>query len=195
DRFGPVASLVKHMKGLSDCDELTMEKCAANRGHLADLFDREFDAVYRFCLARTGDSAAADDAVSDAFMAAARLFASGRDHEVTRPWLFVVAKNRMVDEWRSHQRQRQRIQRLVEQRQTGGEDHDPLGVSVLADEVLAVLASMPERQRAVLALRYLDEHSVSEVASNLDVTYQAAESLLARARRSFATAWGQHHVQ
>lgn len=177
------------MKGLSDCDELTAAPCPADRQHLAQLFDSEFDAVYRFCLARTGDNTAADDAASEAFTAAARLFATGRGHEVTRPWLFVVAKNRMVDEWRSHERHQRRVRRLIEQRQTHGGDQNPLSTSLVAERVLTALASLPERQRAALALRYLDEHSVSEVAGKLDVTYQAAESLLARARRSFATAW------
>lgn len=167
---------------------------AVRRRRLSQLFDTEFDAVYRFCLARTGDSAAADDAASEAFAAAARLFAAGRGHEVNRPWLFVVARNRMVDEWRSQERHQRRVRRLVDQRRTDGEDNDPVTNSLVAEKVLMALASLPERQRAALALRYLDEHSVSEVADQLDVTYQAAESLLARARRSFATAWRQHDV-
>ena len=182
------------MRGLSDSDELTATPRADERPRLARLFDREFDALYRFCLARTGDSAAADDAASEAFTAAARLFASGRGNEVTRAWLFVVAKNRMVDDWRMEQRHQRRVRRLVELRQTGNAESDTASTSVIADEVLAALASLPERQRAALALRYLDEHSVSEVADHLDLTYQAAESLLARARRSFAISWRQAHV-
>lgn len=179
------------MKGLSECGEVTEVERFADRGQLGQLFDREFDSVYRFCLARTGDSATADDATSEAFIAAARLFALGRGNEVSRPWLFVVARNRMVDDWRSQQRHQRRLRRLGEQRQTEGDVHDPLAASLLAEKVLSVLASLPERQRAALALRYLDEHSVSEVAGKLDVTYQAAESLLARARRSFSTSWRQ----
>lgn len=182
------------MRSLSDGDELTAVQRASDRLHLSRLFDSEFDAVYRFCLARTGDPTAADNAASEAFTAAARLVATGRGHEVNRPWLFVVAKNRMVDEWRSQERQQRRIQRLIEQRQTDDTDHQPSGVSLVAEQVLTALASLPERQRAALSLRYLDEHSVSEVADQLDVTYQAAESLLARARRSFATAWRQSNV-
>ncbi len=182
------------MKSLSGGDELTAVQRATDRRNLARMFDSEFDAVYRFCLARTGDSAAADNAASEAFTAAARLFAVGRGNEVNRPWLFVVAKNRMVDEWRSQERHQRRIRRLVEQRQTDRRDDDPLAMSLVAEKVLTALASLPERQRAALSLRYLDEHSVSEVAGQLDVSYQAAESLLARARRSFATAWRQSHV-
>lgn len=183
------------MKGISDIGELSAVPLAADRRHLARLFDREFDALYRFCLARTGDRATADDVAAETFMAAARLFASGRGTEVTRPWLFVVAKNRMVDEWRSHQRHERRLRKLFEQRPADGADQEPVETGLVAERVLTALASMPERQRAALALRYLDEHSVSEVAAKLEVTYQAAESLLARARRSFAEAWGHSDVR
>jgi len=40
-----------------------------------------------------------------------------------------------------------------------------------------------------VALRYLDEFSVSEIADEMAIEYRAAESLLARGRRSFKKAW------
>jgi len=55
--------------------------------------------------------------------------------------------------------------------------------------VLAALRSLPHRQRTALLLRYLDEVSVSEVAEAIDTSYAGAESVLARARRSFVTAY------
>ena len=58
-----------------------------------------------------------------------------------------------------------------------------------ADTVLAALDSLPVRRRSVLALRHVDEHSVSEVAEALALSYRATESLLARARRSFRAAY------
>ena len=57
--------------------------------------------------------------------------------------------------------------------------------------VLAALESLPPRQRMALTLRYLDECSVSEIADAMDVGYTTAESLLGRARRSFARAYGE----
>ncbi len=166
----------------------------SNRQELADLFDREFDAVYRFCLARTGDTTLADDAAADAFTAAARLFASGRGEQVDRPWLFVVARNRVVDNWRSSERHQRRFERLAQQRLLGQQGDDPLAASPVVDLVLGALSSLSDRQRSALTLRYLDEQSVAEVAEQLDLTYRATESLLARARRSFATAWENQHV-
>jgi len=180
--------VVRDMDGVREYGQVVDSSRLHDRDRLTRLFDTEFDALYRYCLARTGDTAAADDAASEAFTAAARLFAAGRGDEIDRPWLFVVARNRMVDQWRSQKRHERRLERLAQQPQPENRDH-PQATSIIADHVLAALASLPERQRAALALRYLDECSVSEVADQLDITYQAAESLLARARRSFTQAW------
>lgn len=180
---------MEDMEGGCDVDTEAELARPFHRCQLAQLFDDEFDSIYRFCLARTGDRAAADDAASEAFLAAARVFANGGGHEVDRPWLFVVARNRLVDQWRAGERHRQRLRRLTQQRQPCDDGGDPLATTTLADQVVGALASLPERQRAALTLRYLDEHSVSEVAEQLGVNYQTAESLLARARRSFAAAW------
>ena len=58
--------------------------------------------------------------------------------------------------------------------------------------VIEVLRRLPERQRAALALRYLDGCTVGEVAVELQIDYPAAESLLARGRRNFRTMWKEH---
>lgn len=180
------------MEDLRDVSTGAASSPAVRRQHLAQLFDLHFDDLYRFCLARTGDRGAADDATSEAFTAAARHLAEDRPGTIDRPWLFVVARNRIVDRWRSHEREQRRFLRLTNEQRVDGTDLDPAETSATAERVLAAMASLPERQRAALTLRYLDEHSVAEVADRLDTTYEAAESLLARARRSFTTAW-EHH--
>jgi RNA polymerase sigma-70 factor (ECF subfamily) len=159
------------------------------RTRLSDLFSAEFDAVYRFCLARTGNPSQAEEAVSDTFADAVRMYSSGREAQVSRAWLLAVARNRVIDQWRSNERHRRRIDQLrsaepnrdqmSREPQDHTEDH----------RVLAALRSLPDRQRAALTMRYLDEFSVDEVATTLDVGYRAAESLLARGRRGFIRAY------
>lgn len=159
------------------------------RDRLAELFESTFDDLYRYCLARTANRGAAEDAASEAFLAAARTVASG-SREVDRAWLFVVARNRIVDGWRSAERQRRRFARLAALRRDVEEDSDePDRIGLV---VIEVLRRLPERQRAALALRYLDGCTVGEVALELQIDYTAAESLLARARRNFTTMWKEH---
>jgi RNA polymerase sigma factor (sigma-70 family) len=162
-------------------------EAASGRDRLAALFEANFDDLYRYCLARTASRSAAEEIASDAFLAAARTVATGRGH-VDRAWLFVVARNRIVDGWRTAERQRRRLTQLVAQRRGADDDSEHLG-----DDVIDVLRRLPERQRAALALRYLDGCTVGEVACELEIEYTAAESLLARGRRSFTTMWKEQH--
>lgn len=61
--------------------------------------------------------------------------------------------------------------------------------SLEGDAVLAALQSLPPRQRVAISLRYLDDHSVAEIATVMEIDYRAAESLIARGRRRLIMAW------
>ena len=181
--------VVKSMRVASERQSVRRED-AAVEGRLTELFDCNVDDLYRFCLARSGDPEMAADATSEVFLAAARLASEGRGVIVDRAWLFTVAKRRLIDQWRTASRELRRMERLggARARNLGGDLGDEVRF-VSAAEVVQALASLPDRQRAALTLRYLDECSVSEVASALSIEYSAAESLLARGRRSFEQAW------
>lgn len=150
---------------------------------LSALFDAEASSIFGFLLVRCGSRSVAEDLTGDTFVAASSRFAAGRGDEVTPAWLQTVARRRLVDHWRSTAAHRRRVERLArEPVGTPPPPSDPDG------PVHRALDSLPDRQRAALVLRYLDEFSVSEVSHALDVSYKAAESLLSRARRSFADA-------
>ena len=139
--------------------------------------------VFGFLLARCGSRTVAEDLTGETFLHASRRFASGRGAEVTPAWLVTVARRRLIDHWRSTSAHDRRVLRLA---------HEPVPAEAPASDpdgrVDRALGSLPDRQRAVLVLRYLDEFSVSEVADALDLSYKATESLLSRARRAFGVA-------
>ena len=164
------------------------ETTDTQHAHLRELFATESDRIHGFLLLRTGSFAVAEDLTGDVFAAAARHCAEGRWREVTGAWLQTVAKRRLVDHWRRSTTRRRLTDRLVQRDQPLV--HDDLHLDDAEEErVRTALGSLPDRQRAALCLRYLDEFSVSEVAEALDLGYQAAESLLARGRRSFIAAY------
>lgn len=154
-------------------------------GSLAALFRAEVSTVFGYFVLRCGSRQLAEDLTSQTFMAASEHFAKGRGSEVTPAWLQTVASRRLIDHWRSSGAQRRRFDRL---RALRSEERGPAPPEPHAD-VLAALDALPERQRAVLVLRYLEEFSVREVAEALEITYKAAESLLGRARLSFIDAY------
>ena len=160
----------------------------AAEASLARLYHDTKRVVYGFLVARCGSAVLAEDLTAATYEHAAREFVRGRGEVVDTSWLLTVARRRLIDHWRRVERDRGREQRLRDAAYVdapAGAD----GMDALTDEeVLGALQSLPDRQRAALVLRYLDDFSVAEVAEALVCTYRTAESLLARARRSFRTA-------
>jgi len=132
---------------------------------------------------RCGDASIAEELTAQTFEAAAVRFAQGRGEEVTPAWLAVVARRRLVDYWRRTSARRRTFERIAREPHAGNEES--LGDDHL---VSAALDSLPQRHRTVLMLRHVDGWSVGEIAAGLGITYLATESLLSRARRSFADA-------
>lgn len=156
---------------------------------LVDLYEANVDDLYRYCLARCGDPAMAEDATAETYQAAVRSLVARPETPIDRPWLFVVARRRLVDQFRAAERRRRRVQRAADALIDRSRIDDAGDPSAVADRVMRALDSLPDRQRMALALRYLDDCSVAEVAEELEIEYRAAESLLARGRRSFSKAW------
>lgn len=155
-------------------------------GTLEATFESYANSVYSFLLSRCGCVVVAEDLTAETFHAASRQFTLGRGHEVTRPWLFVVAKRRLVDHWRSEGARQRGIDRLKSEASRGPED---TGSRPEVSAVDVALASLPDRYRAALVLRYLEDFSVSEVADALCLSYKACESVLTRARKAFARSY------
>lgn len=152
---------------------------------LDELFDESYDSIVRSVTIRTGSRSVAEDVAGATFADAARAYASGI--AVDEAWVRMVARRRLIDHWRSNERHRRRVRRLAESRLV--QNPSPGSDDVTTDRVRRALDLLPDRQRSALTLRYLDGHSVAEIAEALDVSYRAAESALARARRSFTAAW------
>ena len=151
---------------------------------LEQAFEQWSARVYGFVLVRCSDDALAADVTSDVFLAAARAIGGEQPEQVTLPWLLATARRRLIDQWRLQRTRRKTLQSILAQpRDPGGGD------SVDRDRVRRSLAALPQLLIAALTLRYIDEMSESEVADELELSYRATESLLARARRSFQRAW------
>jgi len=83
--------------------------------------------------------------------------------------------------------ERRAIERLSARATSDGASADPL--DALADAVLwTEVRSLPGEQAAAIALRYVADLSITEVADTLEISPTAAKSLLHRGRRTLRTA-------
>ncbi|MEZ5259075.1 MAG: sigma-70 family RNA polymerase sigma factor [Ilumatobacteraceae bacterium] len=121
----------------------------------------------------------AEDLVHDAFLGVLSAWKRGRVPELSGAILTVAVRQRFLDGIRG-QRRRERRETLASARDVHVPG-DPDGSGAIG--MLGVLRSLPPRHRLALVMRYVDDLSIEEVASQLGVSTNAAESLLARARR------------
>ena len=160
----------------------------SDEARFRDWYDATMPRVYRYLAARcAGDVDLVEELTQQTFIEAIRhrhRF-DGRSDVVT--WLIAIARNRLVDHHRRHEREARRQDRLIRQ---DGIDDAPWRAAEARSSVEAAIAQLPADQRIALLLRYLDGMSVREVATAIGRSEKATESLIARARDGFRRAHG-----
>jgi len=144
--------------------------------------------VYGYLLRRSGgNTALAEELTQEVFTAVVRDLRRGRRVEASLPVLLGIARHKLIDQFR----RQVRSARLVTADDAVDISNLPLDASAddARERAGAALTAVPDSQRAVLVLRYLEGFSVSEIAAALDRSVEAVESLLARGRTSFKRAY------
>jgi RNA polymerase sigma factor (sigma-70 family) len=152
------------------------------------LFERHFDAVYRFCERRVGRGVA-EDLAGETFL---RAFAARGSYDLGQPsalpWLFRIALNLVRDAVRAkaaEDRAYARLRALAGSGALGEEDQVALTAEARAG--LAALARLlvaePEQDVEALFLHVWDGLSYAGVATVLGVPVGTVRSRLSRLRR------------
>ncbi len=155
------------------------------RGIGASAFDRLYRrhaaGVYRYVYAVLGNHADAEDVTQQTFLNAYRAMAQGTKPRKTENWLLTIAHNEVRRHFRLTHGQPMEVEL---DKAPGGSGAGRRRLS-LAD-VLRALQHLPPSQRAALVMREFEGRSYAEIAEILEVTPDALESLIFRARRGLA---------
>ena len=151
---------------------------------LLSLYETALPEVYGYLLARCGSHAVAEELTSETFLGAVSACRKAESPPVSTGWLIGVARHKLVDHWRRHEREERGL-RLVHEAETV----DPWDEELDALLAREVLASLSAHHRAVLTLRYLDGLRVPDVARVLGRSVHATEALLTRAKAAFRAAY------
>lgn len=159
-----------------------------------DLYVRHVCAVQSYCLWRTADLQAAEDATATVFLEAWR----GRERltlstDSAAPLLLGIANNVLRRQWRSQRRYRDALERIrnVGQVPTDLESEAIARVDAirqLRDGGEAIRA-LPRREREVIALLAWSELSYGEIAAALGLPVGTVRSRLSRARARLGDAF------
>ena len=164
-------------------DETPLIRAAQrDRRAFAPLYERYVDAIYRYCLRRTGYREAAEDATATIFTKAMAHLDSFRfDGRSFRSWLFAIAHNVLVDgERAAANRPVERDVHVAIDAAPGPED---VALDAEADrEIVRLLLALPVDQRRVLELR-LAGLTTREISNALRISDGAVRASQYRAAK------------
>jgi RNA polymerase sigma-70 factor (ECF subfamily) len=164
------------LAGEQETDErLLVEAAQRDPRRFAELYELHFHRVYAYVVGRVGRREEAEDVTSDVFHQA---LAAIRNYEWRgvpfSAWLIRIAANAITDRWRRSAR----------------ESDDPLPENLEDDstediEQCAALSQLvrglPEDQRRVVVLRFVEQKSIKEIAKEIRRTEGAVKQLQFRA--------------
>jgi RNA polymerase sigma-70 factor (ECF subfamily) len=137
--------------------------------------------IYNFLLAMVRDPDVALDCTQDTFLRAYEHLNRGK--EIRAAWLYTVARNRAMDEFRRRRRVEPDIETL---------EHLPAEARPAEDRlaVEAAMAQLSEGDREVLYLFDVAGFKTDEIGKMLGVRGSAIRQRLSRARARFRLAYG-----
>lgn len=143
-------------------------------------YRREYAAVVRLAFVLTNRRDVAEEMAQEGFLAAYRQWGRVSRYESPEGWIRRVVTNRCV----SHARRRTTEVRLLLHLRRERPD-DPR-ISEESEELWAVVRALPRRQAQVLALRFLEDRSVPDIAEILDCGEETVRTHLRRGRLEVA---------
>jgi RNA polymerase sigma-70 factor (ECF subfamily) len=148
----------------------------------AELYRRYLCPVYRFVRSQIADESAAEDVTAQVFFKALSSASSFRGDGSYQAWLFRIAHN-SISTWRTRKSKSAVV--LDEIPETEDPTPSPASQAIVGearDLVWRKVSELPSAQREVVALRYIQDFSIEEIAKITRRTRGAVRILLHRAR-------------
>lgn len=177
--------------------KLVKRLLAGDEQAFRQFFDENFRRLYRFALARLSrDEDVAGEIVQAAMSRALKKAHTYRGESALFTWLCMICRNEIVDWMRRNARYRAHIvltedypeiQAAVDSFSTPQADGPGIQYQKYeASRLIQVaLDKLPPDYGDALEWKYIEGYSVKEIAAKMDLSQEAAQSLLARARRAF----------
>jgi RNA polymerase sigma-70 factor, ECF subfamily len=173
------------VKDAADLDANLLARAARGEARAAsELVARRLPRIVGLARRLLSDPAEAEDVAQDAFLRLWKQAPKWREEGAkVETWLWTVTTNLCLD--RLRRRRSQADPAILEEMDDGaGDPLSHLESSERAGQITAAILALPDRQRAAIVLKYQEGRSQAEAAGFLDLSEDAFESLLARARRT-----------
>lgn len=144
------------------------------------LYRNEYAAIVRLAFVLTGRQDLAEELAQDAFLACYRRWDSVAEYDSPAAWIRRVVTNRCVSSGRRHLTELRLLARLRREPRRGAE------LTSANEEFWRMVRRLPRRQAQVIALAFVEDLPVREIASVLDIGEESVRTHLRRGRASIA---------
>jgi RNA polymerase sigma-70 factor (ECF subfamily) len=141
----------------------------------------EYGPMVALAIAVGGNPGAGEDIAQEALIRAHKHWDRICSYERPGTWLRRTTINLALNVRRGSRRQRVAIQRL------GSRPVNPVEIVLEDPAVWEAVASLPARQRAAVALHYLEDRSIDEIAGILECSPNTAKAHLHHGRQTLAS--------
>jgi len=182
---------VKALKKEAD-ERLLVEAAQRDPARFADLYELNFERVYAYAVRRVRNRAEAEDVTAEVFhQALANLKRFEWRGIPFAAWLFRIAANLISDRWQHSAREVADDSGKIESARDSGTAKsgqiDPAASRAEIEQVeqratlFRLVSTLPDEQRRVVVLRFVEEKSIKEVAREIRKTEGAVKQLQFRA--------------
>ena len=173
-------ALSREADDLGKNDRLLIEAAQRDPARFAELYENNFERVYAYVLRRVGDRAETEDVTAEVFHHALENLKRFEWRGIPfAAWLFRIAANLISDRWQRKGRE----PGIEDPEQIESIEADSSGFEEVERKatLFRLVDRLPEEQRRVVVLRFVEEKSIKEVAREIRKTEGAVKQLQFRA--------------
>jgi RNA polymerase sigma-70 factor (ECF subfamily) len=163
---------------VQDEESLVQRAKEHDEAALTQIYEENFDKIYRYIVLKTGDRTEAEDMTQQVFLKAFKSISGYRSKgSPFSSWLFRIAHNQMVDYWR---RKSKRATVPLEETLVVSSNSNPSTDTERKMDIESLAAAtrrLTNLQREVVSLRFAGGLSVAEVAKSMGKSEGAIKAL------------------
>jgi len=160
-----------------------------------ELYSRYRERIFAFILSKVHDHGRAEDVAQEVFLSALRRMRASEQTIAFKPWIYEIAKNACIDEFRRGSRAREvpleSDGEFVVDRQKSAVSGVPTPAAAVEskqrlEDLRGAFGGLSATHHQLLVMREFEGMSYDEIGQRLDMTRQMVESSLFRARRKLS---------
>jgi RNA polymerase sigma-70 factor, ECF subfamily len=169
-------------------EQALVEAAQRDPARFADLYDAHFARVYAFVVRRVRDRAAAEDVTAEVFRCALAGIGSFEWRGVPfLAWLYRIAANEIADAMKKASRERSEDVRIEEPAA------DEMELVEQRAALFRLVDRLPFDQKRVIVMRFAEERSIRDVATEIGRSEGAVKQLQWRALQTLRAQMGTSH--